>query len=171
MMPVSALWALVGGLALLAFGLVLKVAEISHGLKRSNDEALSLKSKIDALKNAHDKEISDIKELHSRKVEELNKKIARLNHENTPKDNPSDDLSDEETEILRLVSIAKLSGSVYSYIDRDDLCRKSKLSPQRLQYFLDRLGIVDCLKYNLEGGICGLSTKGREILYKKGLLS
>lgn len=85
--------------------------------------------------------------------------------------NVSDDLTDEDIEILRLVSINKLTGGVYLSIDRDDIYRKTKLSSQKLQYFLDRLGASGCLKYNFQGGICGISPKGRELLFKKGLLS
>lgn len=166
MMPVSALWALVGGFALLAFGLALKVAEISHRLKRSDDEALRFESKIDALKKTHDKEISNIKELHKRKVEELTDNITKLTH----KDDSLPELSDEDIEILRFVSINKLIGGPYMSIDRADMCRKAKLSNQQLQYRLDRLGAAGYLQPNLEGGICGISPEGRELLFEKGLL-
>lgn len=165
-MPDSALWALVGSIALLAFGLVLKYAGLSHRFQRSENEAHSLRTEIDSLKKTHDKEISDIKEFHGRKAEEFTKEIDRLTHN----DDSLPNLSDKDIEILSFVADSKMIGGVYLSIDRPSLCQKTKLSNQQLQYHLDRLSSADCLNYNLEGGICGITPKGRELLHEKDLL-
>lgn len=95
-MPATAIWSLITGLVLLALGLTYKWVENSHGLKLSEkesdrlrtaldtleetrkNEALSFRAEIDTLKEAHNKEISDIKELHQRITEEDRLKQTNL---------------------------------------------------------------------------------------------
>lgn len=97
-MPVSALWALVISLIGLALGLTYKWVENAHALKLADKEADRLRTaltaleetrknetlgagaQMDALKKAHNKEISDIKELHQRTVEELKTNISELSN-------------------------------------------------------------------------------------------
>lgn len=176
-MPVSALWALVGGFALLAFGLALRVAEISHGLKRSNDEALSLKSKIDSLKDTHNKEISGIKEFHSRKVEELTKEIERLTHENASKPNKEDSpdsLSDEAIDMLRVIAAEKnpleKDSSVEHILNESFLSESFQFSPQKTKYHLDQLKNSGLISYDPYGDLRGITEKGRALLFQRGLL-
>jgi len=98
-MPATAIWSLVTGLVLLALGLTYKWVENSHGLKLSEKEAdrlrtalaaleetrknesLSFRAEIDTLNEAHNKEISDIKETHQRIAEETHLKLANLEAE------------------------------------------------------------------------------------------
>lgn len=98
-MPANAIWSLIIGLALLALGLTYKWVENSHGLKLSEkeadrlrttldaleetrkNEALGFRTEIDTLKETHDKEISDIKELHQRIMEEQHLKLTNLETE------------------------------------------------------------------------------------------
>jgi hypothetical protein len=97
-MPIAALWTLIGSLILLALGLTYKWVENAYGLKLSEkeadrirtdiasleetrkNEALSFMAEIDSLKEAHNKEISDIKALHQGEVEKLRKEITNLSH-------------------------------------------------------------------------------------------
>lgn len=176
-MPVPALWALVGSIALLAFGLVLKNAGLSHGLKRSENEALSLKSEIDSLKQAHDKEISSIKELHSRKVEELTKEIEGLTHENASKPNKEDSpdsLSDEAIDMLRVIAAEKnpleKDSSVEHILNESFLSESFQFSPQKTKYHLDQLKNSSLISYDPYGDLRGITEKGRALLFQRGLL-
>lgn len=173
-MPIYALWALVVSLAVLALGMAYKIAEISHGRDRSNDEALSLKSEIDTLKKTHDKEISNIKELHKRKVEELTKEIDRLTQENISKpnkDNSLDILSDKDIEILRLIAEKEYAFSKRgSSIDEFRLCAETGLSDQIFRLHLDHLRSAGCIYIDPRNELRGITPKGRELLHQKGLL-
>lgn len=95
-MPANAIWSLIIGLALLALGLTYKWVENSHGLKLSEketdrlrtaldtleetrkNESLGFRAEIDTLKEAHNKEILDIKELHQRIMQETHLKLTNL---------------------------------------------------------------------------------------------
>lgn len=97
-MPTSAIWSLIISLVLLALGLTYKIVELTHALKLSEKEAdrlrtalstleenrknetLSTESEIDAIKEVHNKKISDIEELHQRATTELKKEIKNLSH-------------------------------------------------------------------------------------------
>jgi len=93
-MPILALWGLIASLILLAITTTCKWVENAHALELSKKEAdrlrteltmlketlknetLRFSTEIDALNNSHNKEITNIKELHQREAEELKKEIA-----------------------------------------------------------------------------------------------
>lgn len=79
-MPEYAMWTLIVSLIILAFGLALTVAELRHRLKVSEDEPRRLRSEIEMLKEKHDKEISDIKELNKREMEKVVKESNNSTH-------------------------------------------------------------------------------------------
>ena len=88
-MPVSALWALVISLIGLALGLTYKWVENAHALKLADketdrirtafstleearkNETLDFESKINALNEVHNKEISNIKETYQAEIEKI----------------------------------------------------------------------------------------------------
>jgi len=76
-MPISSLWSLIVSLALLALGLTYKIAELTHRMDSISKESEALRSELDALQKSKDKEISGIKELHQREVDELRKKLVQ----------------------------------------------------------------------------------------------
>ncbi len=83
-------------LAILALGLTYKWVENAHSLKLSEkeadrlrtaldtleetrkNEALGFKTEIDTLKETHNKEISDIKDLHQRETEKLREELHKI---------------------------------------------------------------------------------------------
>jgi Skp family chaperone for outer membrane proteins len=78
LMPEYAIWTLIVSLTCLALGLVLKCRDLSSRLKNSENEQNSLQSELDTLKEAQNKEISDIKKDHKKKTDELRNKIRKL---------------------------------------------------------------------------------------------
>lgn len=67
-MPEASLWTFVASLALLSFGLTLRVAHLAHSLKLAQEEMTALIKKLDALKEQHQKEIAGIEERHKAQV-------------------------------------------------------------------------------------------------------
>ena len=110
-MPVSALWALVISLIGLALGLTYKWVENAHALKLADketdriraafntleetckNETLSFESKINALNEAHNKEISNIKETCQAEIEKIVK-------QNTTSKEPNHGMTEMHVNIL-----------------------------------------------------------------------
>lgn len=98
-MPILAMWGLIASLILLAITTTCKWVENAHGLKFSEkesgrfraaldtleetrkNESLHFKAEIDVLKESHNKEITDIQELHQRITEETHLKLINLETE------------------------------------------------------------------------------------------
>jgi archaellum component FlaC len=79
-MPESAMWTLIVSLVILSFGLVLKVAELRHRLKVSENEPNRLRSEIETLKKRYNKEISEIEELNKREMEKIKEESSNSTH-------------------------------------------------------------------------------------------
>lgn len=77
-MPELALWSLVIALAVLAFGLTLKIADKRRTIKNLQKEIDAARSEINTLQDKFNKDITDIKELNNRKINELTETISNL---------------------------------------------------------------------------------------------
>jgi hypothetical protein len=82
-MPESAMWTLIVSLVILSIGLALKIVQIEHRLNLSENEPSRLRSEIAMLKEEHNKEISNIKELNKREMEELSEKLKNVHSDNS----------------------------------------------------------------------------------------
>lgn len=186
-MPIATLWGLVVSLALLALGMAYKLAEFGHSLKKANEDAdslrkklttleetsknesLSLRAEIDALKEAHNKEISNIQELYQRETEELRNKLIQNS-------DPLDSLSEQA--IALLCAIATLENEYkktagyqdYYTLSEVTFSRELEISPQKLRFFLEQLLSANCISRYPSGKFGGLKPKGRSLLHQKGLL-
>lgn len=79
-MPEYATFILLVSLTVLLLGLLLKCRDLSSRLKNSENEQKSLQSELDTLKEAQNREISDIKKDHKKETDELRIKIRKLSH-------------------------------------------------------------------------------------------
>lgn len=77
-MPEISLWGLVTALAVLAFGLTLKIADMRRTVKNLQKEINTARSEIKTLNDKFNKDISDIKELNQRRINELTETISNL---------------------------------------------------------------------------------------------
>lgn len=186
-MPIATLWGLVVSLALLALGMAYKLAEIGHSLKKANEDAdsfrkklvtleessknesLSLRAEIDALKEAHNQEISSIQELHQREMEELRNKLVQNNI-------PLDSLSEQAIALLQAIATLeneykKTAGyQDYYTLSEVTFARNLEISPQKLRFLLEQLLSADFISRYPSGNFGGLKPKGRKFLHDKGLL-
>jgi regulator of replication initiation timing len=170
-MPEYAMWSLIVGLIILVLTLILEIVDLRQRLKVSKNEPSRLRSELDMLKEAHDKEISDIKELNKREMKELTEKLKKV-HNNSLETIYGVD--DTEVELLRIIATLEkpfddshtinsrlLSVSVVSL----------KLSPQDLKYHLERLHKkTNYLDYSPYGDLRGLTYSGRSYLKMRNKL-
>jgi hypothetical protein len=84
-MPEYAMWSLIVALIILALGLALKVAQLTHRLGEVKDKSASAETVFKTSQDTKNKEIADIKKLNDTIVSELNKKITELSHSQPPK--------------------------------------------------------------------------------------
>ena len=73
-MPEYALWTLIISLAVLSFGMSLKIADIKHTIKLIGEENDRFIKKIAMVKNDKDKAISTLSERHNTVVNELSQR-------------------------------------------------------------------------------------------------
>lgn len=75
-MPLTALWSLIVALVMLAIGLSLKLANISHSLKLSDKELDSLIKQIALLKEKHEETVSRFSEFHEAETKKIIKEYT-----------------------------------------------------------------------------------------------
>jgi len=76
-MPEYAFWTLIISLAILSFGLSLKLAETSHLLKLANKEIDSFIEQITSLKKDHKEIISSSSEFHDAKIKKISNRYEK----------------------------------------------------------------------------------------------
>jgi len=90
-MPITALWTLIVSLAVLAFGLTLKLAEYKRLLRDEIKSLNAARSELANGKQDHDKAIIEIKKECQKKIDELTEINAQLekqiNQQNPPSEN------------------------------------------------------------------------------------
>ena len=169
-MPESAMWALIVSLVILAISLALKIVQLEHRLKLSENEPSRLMSEMAMLKEEHNKEISDIKELNQRKIEELTEQINNIHIDSCQ---TIEGLDDTDVELLRIIATLEKPFDIGHIIDNRYLSIKIaslKLSPQDLKYRLQKLHKTNYIDYDLYGGLQGLTYSGRSFLKSKNRL-
>lgn len=77
-MPTASLWAILIALAMYAFGLTMKNAEIRHTLKRIRDELAAARSEIAPLDEKQQKQIQDIERKYQAQIDELSSTASGL---------------------------------------------------------------------------------------------
>jgi len=187
-MPIATLWGLVVSLALLALGMAYKLAEIGHSLKKANEDAdslrkklatledssknesLSLRAEIDALKEAHNKEITGVQEFHQRETEELRNKLVQNS-------TSQDTLSEQAIALLQAIATLeneykKTTGyQDYYTLSEVTFSRNLELSPQKLRFLLEQLLSANLIHKYPSGKFGGLKPNGRKLLHEKDLLA
>jgi DNA-binding transcriptional ArsR family regulator len=105
-MPEYAMWSLIVALIILALGLALKVAQLTHRLDDIKKKSASAESEFHSFQKQKDEEISDIKKLYDTRINELTKTISDLQPEVTIETNASHAavlLDETKVNILKLL--------------------------------------------------------------------
>lgn len=158
-MPIAALWSLVICLVGLALGTTYKWVENAHALKLADkesdrlrtvlaaleetrkNESLCLSTEIDTLTETHNKEISDIEELHHREANELRKEIEGLIHISTPVEE-NKVLPKEQIEIL--IILYKQDNLQTEYV-----AQVTGSLPQTARFHLEELKSYNMVSYHM----------------------
>jgi predicted RNase H-like nuclease (RuvC/YqgF family) len=171
MMPESALWSLIVALIMLALGLALKVAQLTHRINDLSKKFESSDSEFQSFQKQKDAEITNIKKLHDTRIDELSETISQLTAQlnNTKKEiSPQNDL--DETKVKILLFLAKQSMRIAS----SAIAAWIKLTHQATLYHLEELKSFDMINKQqpsiLSHANWALSQEGRRYLVEHNLL-
>ena len=133
-MPTASLWTIFIALAMYAFGVSLKNAEIRHTLKRVRDELSAARSEISSLNEKQQKQIQDIEMNHQARIKELSDTISNLKDQSKKHNNsqPPTKLDGPKVDILTMLYSRKKLTS-------EEIARSLGLQLQTAAYHLIEL--------------------------------
>lgn len=82
LIPIESFLTIITSLVATIFALTLKITDLKRTLKHTEDDLSSARTKFKVLDEKFNKEISDIKELHVREMEEVSNRLPNFDKDN-----------------------------------------------------------------------------------------